>query len=55
VSVDDVLQERLGTLGIPVLSGVPAGHVDDNMPLPLGADVELDADAGTLAFEGGHA
>lgn len=54
VSVDEVLQERLGALGIPVVAGVPAGHVDDNLPLPLGADVELDADAGVITFEGGH-
>jgi muramoyltetrapeptide carboxypeptidase len=55
VAVADVLQERLGALGIPVLAGVPAGHVDDNLELPLGAHVELDADAGTIAFEGGYA
>jgi len=55
VPVDRVLQERLGALGIPVVAGVPAGHLDDNLELPLGAHVELDADAGTIAFEGGYA
>ena len=32
---------------------VRAGHVDDNVPLPLGARVTLDATKGTLRFHGG--
>lgn len=51
VRVDEVLAERLGALGIPVVADVPSGHLDDNLELPLGAEVELDADAGTLVFE----
>jgi muramoyltetrapeptide carboxypeptidase len=51
VRVEQVLQERLGGLGIPVLAGVPAGHVNDNLELPLGANVSVDASRGTLAFE----
>lgn len=55
VTVEHVLAERLAALGIPVVAGVPAGHLDDNLELPLGAQVELDAGAGTLVFEGGYA
>lgn len=51
VSVEQVLHERLGGLGIPVLAGVPAGHVDDNLELPFGALVTVDATSGTLSFE----
>jgi muramoyltetrapeptide carboxypeptidase len=51
VRVEAVLRERLRDLGVPVVEGVPAGHVDDNLELSLGATVVLDADAGTLAFE----
>jgi muramoyltetrapeptide carboxypeptidase len=51
VAVEQVLAERLGDLGVPVLSGVPAGHVDDNLELPLGAMVVVDAATGTLTFE----
>ena len=51
VSVDQVLQERLGRLGIPVLSGVRAGHLDDNLELPFGAMVQVDAARGALVFE----
>lgn len=52
VTVEDVLRSHLGSLKIPVLSGLRAGHIDDNMPLPFGATVEVDADAGTLKFWG---
>lgn len=50
VTVEQVLAERLGDLGVPVVTGVPAGHVDDNLELPLGAIATLDADAGVLTF-----
>lgn len=50
-SVEDVLRERLGRLGRPVLSGVPSGHLDDNLELPLGALVEVDAATGSVRFE----
>jgi muramoyltetrapeptide carboxypeptidase len=46
----DVLSERLGELGIPVLAGLPAGHLDDNAELPFGARVWLDAARGELGF-----
>jgi len=49
-SAEDVLRERLAELHVPVVAGLPAGHVDDNLPLPLGRIVELDADAGQLHF-----
>jgi muramoyltetrapeptide carboxypeptidase len=51
VTVEQVLAERLSDLGIPVLAGVPSGHVDDNLELPLGAVAEVNADVGTLTFE----
>jgi muramoyltetrapeptide carboxypeptidase len=55
VTVEQVLAERLGSLGIPVLSGVPAGHRPNNLPLPLGGRVEVDPVHGTLTFEARHA
>ncbi len=48
--IEDVLRERLSYLPVPVVAGVPAGHVDDNVALPLGARVRLDAANGTLQF-----
>jgi muramoyltetrapeptide carboxypeptidase len=48
VSTRDVLIERLSDLGIPVVLGFPAGHIDDNAELPFGRRVSLDATRGEL-------
>jgi muramoyltetrapeptide carboxypeptidase len=52
VSVRDVLAERLATLDLPVVAEAPIGHIDENRPVLLGADVEVDAQRGTLSFIG---
>ncbi len=46
--VDAVLAERLGALGVPVLAGLPVGHVAGNRAVPLGVRARVDVDAGTL-------
>ncbi|WP_162529882.1 DUF4031 domain-containing protein [Nocardioides caldifontis] len=46
--VRQVLDERLGTLGVPVVHDLPFGHVPGNRPVPLGAAATLDARAGRL-------
>jgi muramoyltetrapeptide carboxypeptidase len=46
----DVFADRLGDLGVPVLAGLPFGHVPHNWTLPFGVRARLDADAGTLAL-----
>jgi muramoyltetrapeptide carboxypeptidase len=51
VEVEQVLRDRLAHLGIPVLAGIPAGHVDDNLELPLTATAVVDAARGILSFE----
>lgn len=40
--------DRLVPLGVPVLLGVPVGHVDRNLAVPFGVRAALDADTGTL-------
>lgn len=45
-----VLSERLGTLNVPIVANAPVGHVAHNLPVMLGAEVELDADAGSVHF-----
>jgi muramoyltetrapeptide carboxypeptidase len=50
IAVQDVLAERLADLGIPVAAGLPAGHVPDNLELPFGQPVLLDATRGELSF-----
>lgn len=47
-SVDDVLFEIATQLGIPCLSGIPVGHIEDQWTIPMGARATLDADAKTL-------
>jgi muramoyltetrapeptide carboxypeptidase len=49
-SIAEVLEDRLGDLGVPVATGLPFGHVADNWTLPLGVRARLDADAGTLTL-----
>lgn len=44
----EVVLEYCRALGCPVVADFPCGHVRDNVTLPLGALVTLDADAGTL-------
>lgn len=41
---------RLDRLGVPLLSGLPFGHGVPQLTVPLGAEAELDADAGTLSM-----
>jgi muramoyltetrapeptide carboxypeptidase len=47
-SLVEVLQERLSTLGVPVLGGLPVGLGPASSAAPLGGRATLDADAGTL-------
>ena len=48
LSMEDVLEELLGPLGIPVIYGLPVGHGKYHATIPIGAEGVLDADAGTL-------
>ncbi len=44
----DVLTDRLGSLGVPVLGGLDVGHGVDPLSVPLGPFAILDTEAGTL-------
>ena len=48
LSLMQVFEEILKPLGIPVLGGVTCGHDLPTLSLPMGACVQLDADAKTL-------
>ncbi|WP_173042630.1 S66 peptidase family protein [Phytohabitans flavus] len=48
VPVAEVLAERLGGLGVPVLGGLPIGHGTGQLTVPVGTPATLDADAGVL-------
>lgn len=50
LSVEAVMSDRLGDLGIPIVSDLPFGHDGENAALPVGLPVQLDADAGELSW-----
>jgi len=50
-SLEEVLENRLGTLGVPVLYGLPLGHGKHIATIPLGVTCTLDADARTLTVD----
>jgi muramoyltetrapeptide carboxypeptidase len=47
-SAADVVKERLAQLRVPVVTGLPFGHVDLNATIPVGAMAELDGKRGDL-------
>ncbi|RYZ27088.1 MAG: LD-carboxypeptidase, partial [Propionibacteriaceae bacterium] len=47
-TIVDTLHDLLDDLGVPVLGGLPLGHLPDPVPVPLGVPAVLDADVGQL-------
>lgn len=50
-TVEEVLRDRLGDLGLPIVSNLPFGHDGVNAALPVGLPVRLDAATGTLSWD----
>jgi muramoyltetrapeptide carboxypeptidase len=48
LSIEELLDELIGPLGIPAIANVPCGHGKHLATLPLGARVRVDGDAKTL-------
>ncbi len=48
LSIEEVLDELIGPLGIPAIANVPVGHGKHMATMPLGAEVRLDGGAKTL-------
>ncbi len=46
----EVLKDRLGNLGIPVIYGLSFGHIRDQFTLPIGIEAELDTENATMTF-----
>ena len=49
--INGVLQERLDSLSIPVVTGLPVGHENENISLPLGLPAGLDTERMVLEIE----
>ncbi len=50
-SMDEILEERLGDLGVPLVMDLPLGHGLPNLALPLGREALLDALSGQLTLQ----
>jgi muramoyltetrapeptide carboxypeptidase len=49
-SLIEVIKDRLGDLGIPVIYGLSFGHIRDQFTLPIGIEAELDTENATITF-----
>lgn len=49
-TLEEILNQILPQRDLPVMAGLPFGHGAVNMTLPLGVEVEMEADSGRLAF-----
>ena len=52
LTIAQILDDHIGPLGIPAYRGAMIGHVREQFILPMGGEVELDADAGSLRMLG---
>src|SRR5208337_2637826 len=50
-TLEDVFTERLGPLKIPVVMGLPFGHIPLNATLPIGVQATLDGRKGDLIID----
>jgi muramoyltetrapeptide carboxypeptidase len=48
LTMEQVLREHIEPLGIPAFSGTMIGHIEQQFTIPLGIEVEIDADAGSI-------
>jgi muramoyltetrapeptide carboxypeptidase len=48
LNVMEIIRDRLEPLGKPCFVGVSTGHISNNLTLPVGVNVELDATKGVL-------
>ena len=49
-TMEEILEERLGDLGVPLIVDLPVGHGLPNMALPLGAEARIDGRNGHLSL-----
>jgi muramoyltetrapeptide carboxypeptidase len=47
----EVLEQHIRPLGIPAFYGAQIGHIENKLTLPVGADVIMNADAGTIKLK----
>lgn len=50
-SLQEILQDRFATLGIPAMTGMSFGHIEQKLTMPIGAMATIDSTAGTLTID----
>ncbi len=50
ISLEEVLKERLADLNIPIMYGLPFGHISDNATIPFGVRAELNTEKESLTL-----
>ena len=50
LTLEEILDDHLRPLGVPVWYGAMIGHIADKWTVPVGSEVEIDADAGTVTM-----
>jgi muramoyltetrapeptide carboxypeptidase len=48
LTLEEVLDDHVKALGVPAFAGAMIGHIAKQFTLPIGGEVEVDADQGTL-------
>ena len=48
LTLEEVLRDHIEPLGVPAWRGTMIGHIDKQFTIPLGVEVEIDAEAGTI-------
>jgi muramoyltetrapeptide carboxypeptidase len=49
-SLEEILRDRFGNLGVPAIAGLSFGHIEQKLVMPIGVQATLDADAGTVSL-----
>lgn len=50
-TLEDVLRDRIVPLGVPAISGLSFGHIEQKLTIPVGITATVDGDAGTLTID----
>jgi muramoyltetrapeptide carboxypeptidase len=50
LTLDEMFDDYFKPLNVPVYSGALFGHIKRKFTLPVGLNVEMDADAGTVRY-----
>jgi muramoyltetrapeptide carboxypeptidase len=48
LTLDEVIEDHIEPLGIPAWQGAMIGHIEDQYTIPIGVEVESDADKGVI-------